>query len=263
MPDVAGILHDFKRDPSPLTIAARVTGPAASAFPDGPPKEEKKDAKADEKKDDNAASAEKKDEAQKEPPKDHIAKGNISVVVVADTDLLDDRFWIQSQDFFGQRVVVPVANNGDFVANAIEVLAGGTELVSLRSRGTSARPFEVVQDIQREAEQRYSAKERELQDHLKDVESKMKDIRVVKDQKGQGLVLTSEQAAAIDQFRGDMVRTRQQLRDVQLALRQDIDRLKSWLQFANIALVPILVGIVAIVLGIVRMRRRRRRYETA
>jgi ABC-type uncharacterized transport system involved in gliding motility auxiliary subunit len=266
MPDVTGILHDFKRDPSPLTLAARVTGPAASAFPDGPPKEEKKDAKADDKdkKGDEAKAEEKKaDEGQKEPPKDHIAKGNISVVVVADTDILDDRFWIQSQDFFGQRVVVPVANNGDFVANAIEVLAGGTELVSLRSRGTSARPFEVVQDIQREAEQRYSAKERELQDHLKDVESKMKDIRVVKDQKGQGLVLTSEQAAAIDQFRGDMVRTRQQLRDVQLALRQDIDRLKSWLQFANIALVPILVGIVAIVLGIGRRRRRRRRYETA
>jgi ABC-type uncharacterized transport system involved in gliding motility auxiliary subunit len=159
--------------------------------------------------------------------------------------------------------VVPVANNGDFVANAVEVLAGGTELVALRSRGTSARPFEVVQEIQRDAEQRYSAKEKELQDHLKDLEGKMKDIRVVKDQQGQGVVLTSEQAAALDQFRGDMVKTRQQLRDVQLALRQDIDRLKSWLQFANIALVPILVGVVAIVLGIVRMRRRRRRYETA
>jgi ABC-type uncharacterized transport system involved in gliding motility auxiliary subunit len=263
LPDVAGILRDFKRDPSPLTLAARITGPAASAFPDGPPKDEKKDAKADEKKGEDAKPEEKKAEEQQAPAKDHIAKGNISVVVVADTDLLDDRFWIQSQDFFGQRVVVPTANNGDFVANAVEVLAGGTELVSLRSRGTSARPFEVVQEIQRDAEQRYSAKEKELQDHLKDLEGKMKDIRVVKDQQGQGVVLTSEQAAALDQFRGDMVKTRQQLRDVQLALRQDIDRLKSWLQFANIALVPILVGIVAIVLGIVRMRRRRRRYETA
>jgi ABC-type uncharacterized transport system involved in gliding motility auxiliary subunit len=265
LPDVAGILRDFKRDPAPLTLAARVTGAAASAFPDGTPKDEKKDAKAEEKKGEDAKAEDKKAEDEKKgaPPKDHIAKGNISVVVVADTDLLDDRFWIQSQDFFGQRVVVPVANNGDFVANAVEVLAGGTELVALRSRGTSARPFEVVQEIQRDAEQRYSAKEKELQDHLKDLEGKMKDIRVVKDQQGQGVVLTSEQAAALDQFRGDMVKTRQQLRDVQLALRQDIDRLKSWLQFANIALVPILVGVVAIVLGIVRMRRRRRRYETA
>src|SRR5690606_37988564 len=142
-------------------------------------------------------------------------------------------------------------------------LAGGAELVSLRSRGTSTRPFEVVQEIRREAEQRYSAKEKELQDHLKELEDKMKDIRVVKDAQGQGVVLTSEQEAALEQFRADMVRTRQQLRDVQLALRQDIDRLEAWLQFVNIGLVPILVGIVAIVLGIVRMRRRSRRYETA
>jgi ABC-type uncharacterized transport system involved in gliding motility auxiliary subunit len=254
MPDVNGILRDFKRENRPLTLAARITGPATSAFPDGPPKEEKKD---------EAKPEENKAETKAEAPKDHLAKGNISVVVVADTDMLDDRFWIQSQDFFGQRVVTPIANNGDFVANAIEVLAGGTELVSLRSRGTSARPFEVVQEIQRNAEQRYSAKEKELQDHLKELDGKMKDIRVVKDQQGQNMVLTSEQAAALDQFRGEMLQTRQQLRDVQLALRQDIDRLKSWLQFANIGLVPILVGLVAIVLGTLRLRRRARRYQTA
>lgn len=263
LPDVVGILRDFKRDPSPLTLVARITGPAESAFPDGPPADEKKDAAAEDKKEGEADAAEKKEEAKKEPPPGHIAKGEVSVVVVADTDLLDDRFWIQSQDFFGQRVVVPVANNGDFVANAIEVLAGGAELVSLRSRGTSTRPFEVVQDIRREAEQRYSAKEKELQDRLKELEGKMKDIRVVKDAQGQGVVLTSEQEAALEQFRADMVRTRQQLRDVQLALRHDIDRLEAWLQFVNIGLVPILVGLVAIVLGVVRMRRRSRRYETA
>ena len=64
--------------------------------------------------------------------------------------MLDDRVWVQSQDFFGQRVVVPIANNGDFVANAVDVLAGGEDLIGLRSRGTAARPFEVVDRIQRE-----------------------------------------------------------------------------------------------------------------
>jgi ABC-type uncharacterized transport system involved in gliding motility auxiliary subunit len=169
--------------------------------------------------------------------------------------------WIQSQDFFGQRVVVPTANNGDFVANAVEVLAGGNDLISLRSRGTSARPFEVVQQIQRDADARYSAKEKELQDKLKDLETKMKDIRVVKDQQGGGTVqLTAQQAQDLDTFRGEMVQTRRQLREVQLALRQDIDRLKAVLEFVNIGLVPVIVGIVAIVLGILRLNRRKRRY---
>ena len=56
-----------------------------------------------------------------------------------------------------------------------------------------------------------------------------------------------------------MLRTRQQLREVQLALGQDINRLKTRLQFFNIALIPILVGIVAVVIGIVRLHRRKRR----
>jgi predicted lysophospholipase L1 biosynthesis ABC-type transport system permease subunit len=56
-----------------------------------------------------------------------------------------------------------------------------------------------------------------------------------------------------------MLQTRQQLRDVQLALNQEIDRLKARLQFINIALIPILVGIVAIIVGIARLHRRKRR----
>jgi hypothetical protein len=56
-----------------------------------------------------------------------------------------------------------------------------------------------------------------------------------------------------------MAQTRQQLREVQLKLNQDIRRLKSRLVFADVALIPILVGIVAIILGIVRLQRRKRR----
>ena len=97
----------------------------------------------------------------------------INVVVVADTDMLDDRFWAQSHDFFGQRVVVPIAGNGDFVANAVEVLAGGEDLVGLRSRGTSARPFEVVEQIQRAAQTRYSAEEQALEAKLKETQAKL------------------------------------------------------------------------------------------
>src|ERR1700720_2461219 len=97
----------------------------------------------------------------------------INIVVVADTDMLDDRFWLQKQEFFGQRLLVPTANNGDFVANAIEVLAGGDDLVGLRSRGTSVRPFEVVERIQQEAQARYSAEEHALQARLKDTQAKL------------------------------------------------------------------------------------------
>jgi hypothetical protein len=135
-------------------------------------------------------------------------------------------------------------------------LAGGNDLVDLRSRGTSARPFEVVDEIQRDATNRFSAKERELQDQLKATQAKIKDL---KDDKSGNVALTAEQSSAIDNFRTEMLRTRQQLRDVQLALRQDITQLKARLEVFNIALIPVLVGIAAVILGIVRIRRRKRR----
>ena len=145
----------------------------------------------------------------------------ISVVVVADTDLLDDRFWVQTQDFFGQRVAIPTANNGDLVANAVEVLAGGNDLVGLRSRGTSARPFEVVDRIERDAQERYSAEERSLQQKLKETEAKLADL-TGKDQANAATGLSPDQAKAIEEFRADTLQTRRQLRTVQAALRGDV-----------------------------------------
>jgi ABC-type uncharacterized transport system involved in gliding motility auxiliary subunit len=255
IPDVVGLLNQFKSEDHRLTLAARITGDVQTAFPDGPPKPpESKDPKPEEKTD--AAPA---DAAKPEPAKDPQvmqSKQPINVAVVADTDLLDDRLWVQSSDFFGQRVVIPVANNSDFVANAVEALAGGNDLITLRSRGTSARPFEVVQNIQREADGRFSAKQHELQDKLKATEAKIKDL---KSDKAGNVQLTSEQTATLDSFRSEMLQTRQQLRDVQLALNQEIDRLKARLQFINIALIPILVGIVAIIVGMMRLHRRKRR----
>lgn len=253
MPDVAGLLHDFKPDDKRLALAAHITGPAATAFPDGPPKPEAKPGETPPKDDKPAADAK---DAKPAEPQLKEATQPINVVVVADSDMLADRFWVQTSDFFGQSVAVPTANNADLVANALEVLAGGNDLISLRTRGTSARPFEVVQTLQRDADNRYSSQEKELQDKLKDTQAKIKDLQSDKSGK---IVLNAEQTSTLDNFRKEMVQTRQQLRDVQLRLNQNIRSLKSRLVFADVALIPILVGIVAIILGIVRLQRRKRR----
>jgi ABC-type uncharacterized transport system involved in gliding motility auxiliary subunit len=259
-PDVGGLLRDFQPVGKSLVLAAHVTGPAETAFPDGPPKDDKaKDAK----KDGDAKAADAKDAASAASavPEVKTAVKPINVVLVADTDILEDRFWVQSQDFFGQTVTIPTANNGDFVANAIDVLAGGDDLISLRSRGTSARPFELVNEIQRVADTRYQATEKELETKLKDTQDKIKGLQ---DQSGRnGVTPAAAQAQAIDNFRADMIGIRQQLRQVQLALRQDINRLQAWTEFFDIAFVPILVAIVAMIVGIIRLRRRARHADKA
>ncbi len=257
MPNVAALLDGFKSDHQKLTLAARITGPAQTAFPDGPPKPAKDD--KDEK--DKAKGDAKPATGPAAPPQVKTSVQPINLVVVADTDILDDRFWVQVQDFFGQRVAIPSAGNGDFVANAIDVLSGGTELMGLRTRGTSARPFDVVQELQRQADARSQAREKELQQQLKDTQAKIKELQGKEGPAG-NVALAAEQNRTLDNFRTQMLQIRSQLRQVQLDLRRDIDRLKAALEFFDIAFIPLLVGLAALTLGLVRMRRRRRRAES-
>lgn len=236
LPDVGELLAHFRPDDERYILAAHVTGMADTAFPNGPPK------------------------PGKGKPAAFLKRSvkPIDVVAVADTDMLDDRFWAETQDFFGRPEVVPNAGNGDFVANAIEVLAGGQDLVGLRSRGTSARPFVVVERIQRSADEQYAARQQELQQKLAAAQAKLRSL-TGGGNGGPPAALSPQESKTVAQFRADMVTTRRQLRAVQADLRRDISRLKTLLEFVDIALIPIVVAAAAIVLGALRARRRRRR----
>jgi ABC-type uncharacterized transport system involved in gliding motility auxiliary subunit len=249
VPDVAGLAASFKPDNKRYILAARVTGAAATAFPGGPPKPPKMPAGA-----------------AKPPPPAALqvkqAVRPIDIVVAADSDMLDDRFWVQTEDLFGHRLVVPIANNGAFVANAVDVLAGGEDLIGLRTRGTSQRPFEVVERLQRAAQERYSAEEHALQQKLKTAQDKLQSLTGGDSGKAPAN-LSPAQLTTVAQFRADLLQTRRRLRAVQAALRSDIRRLEAWIEFFDIALVPIIVAIVAIAVGIVRIKRRSRRAAEA
>lgn len=259
-PDPVALLAQFKPSNERYILAARVSGPVKTAFPDGPPPEDKKDADKDKPGAKPAAAAADPAPA---PPQIKESKEPINVIVIADTDMLEDRFWADTQDFFGQSVVIPTASNGDFIVNAIDNLLGSDELISLRTRGESARPFTLVQAIQKNAELQFREKERQLNDELKETQKKLAAL-----QGGQGgagaaaagdtghVILSKDQQEAIDQFRAQVVQIRRQLRDVQHELRRNIDDLALLLKFINIWLVPILVGVAAIIVGVVRMRRR-------
>jgi ABC-type uncharacterized transport system involved in gliding motility auxiliary subunit len=261
LPDVLALLGDFKSTDTRYVLAARVTGPADTAFPDGPPKDDKpKDDKAKDPGDDPAKPDAPKPAGDAAQVKS--AKQPIDVIVVADSDLLDDRFWVQVSQGAGQRVAVPTSNNGDFVLNALDSLTGTGDLIGLRSRGSAVRPFEVVDQMQRLAEDKYRTREKELKDKLQETETKLSDLRSQEDSSGKEQ-LTPDQQQAVDQFSATIIRTRTELRQVQLALRQDIDALKETLVLLNVALVPFCVAVVAVIVGIIREQRRKRRVRTA
>jgi ABC-type uncharacterized transport system involved in gliding motility auxiliary subunit len=189
--------------------------------------------------------------------------GPANLVVVADSDILADRFWVRVSDFFGQQTATPFADNGPFVANLVGTLAGGDALIGLRSRGDTNRPFTLVAEMQSDAEAQFRQTEQALQKHLEDVE---KQLRSLRSGSGEGggergraeAVITPEQRAAIDEARKDIVETRQRLRAVQLELNRGISRLETTFRVFDIALVPAVLAIVAIVIALVQRTRRAR-----
>ena len=219
------LLRDLEPTGERYTLVARIQGPARSAYPDGI-------------------------EGRKDGLKD---SASINVIAVADTDLLADRMWVQVQDFFGQRMPQPWADNGTFVVNALDNLSGTDALISVRSRGRFARPFVVVEELQRQAENRFREKEEALQQRLAATEAQLAELQ---GPNADGAIeLTAEQQAALQRYMQEKLRIRKELREVRYQLNADIDALGRLLKFFNIALVPLVLTLVVLLTCLWRRRR--------
>jgi ABC-type uncharacterized transport system involved in gliding motility auxiliary subunit len=244
MPDPAKVLAGFKVEGGPRVIAARVHGVLKSAFSGPPP----------------LAAGQKR--PANFPAYEAHTDGAANMVVVADSDILDDRFWVHMSDFFGQRTATPFSDNGPFVANLVGTLAGGDALIGLRARGDTNRPFTLVAAMQNRAEAKFRQTQQALQQHLDDVEKQLRTLRSGGMQSGDkaktDAVITPQQSAAIDAARRDVLQTRRKLRAVQLELNRDISTLEDEMRVFTIVLVPALLAALAIAMGIVQRRRRAR-----
>lgn len=242
-PQPAEILKEFAPRNRRHVIAARVSGEARSAFPDGPPKP------------DGGAGEDGKADA---PARPHLAEGEVNVIAVADTDFIADSAWLQVQELFGQELAVPTASNAGFVVNAADNLAGSSALIGLRGRGLSVRPFEAIERIQDAADEKYRAQERALAKELEDVNAKLRRLETSDRAEG-AAVLSPEQEKEIAEFRKRAFEIRRELRRVQLDLRRDIDRLEAGLKLVNIAAMPAAVAVFAVAVLLVRRNRKRER----
>ncbi len=180
--------------------------------------------------------------------------GGVNVIVIADSDMLYNSFWAQARNVVGQQVIVPISNNPDLLLNALGNLSGGEALSGLRGRGVEHRPFTLIDNIQRNAEAKFRQREKALQDKLVQTQNKLNDIQG-KVAKGQ-VILSDEDKQAFQNFRSEVVSIRQELRDVQRAMNEEIDRLEFWVQFINAAGVPLLIGLIGLLFGLSARRRR-------
>jgi len=234
--DPTSLRDGFKSTGVRYAIAARITGPVDSAYPNGPPGDQKPTAG---------------------PPVAHLAKSSTpaNIVVIADTDLLMDYLWVQTRELLGQRIAQAFANNGDLIANILDNLSGSSALISVRGRASFSRPFERIEALKRQADDRLRAKALELQSELQQTESKLTELQTKRNDQS-SMMLSPEQETELKRFTAEKTRVRKELRETERGLDVDINRLGSRLKAINIAIAPLLVAIAGVI--ILSLRRRRR-----
>ncbi|HKT29759.1 Gldg family protein [Dyella sp.] len=223
------LLDGYQPQNQNYVIAARLRGTFASAFP----------------------------EFAKRPG--HLAQSpaNAEVILVADTDLLTDRLWVEAQQsYFGQPMLSAFANNGDFISNMVDNLTGSSALLSIRGRSTSQRPFTRVQALRSAADRKFLQKERELQGELADTKRRLEELQPNKGTRDTST--SAEQKQEIEQFLQRQLAISKELRDVQHQLNAEIDALGTRLKVINIVVLPVLITLVGLMYGWRRTRRNRR-----
>jgi ABC-type uncharacterized transport system involved in gliding motility auxiliary subunit len=233
-PDPKALLKRYTPGSASLVLAARLGGKAKTAFPDGVPGEKKDDS----------------------PVPLAESAGDVAVVLVADCDLLSDSMWVRVDNFFGQQFARKISDNADFVMSALDNLMGSSDLLAIRARRDTNRPFKVVEEMRLNADKRTLSELEVLQAKADETEKRLRELQAQRDDKDKGIMLTPEQVAEIEKLRREQIETRRAIREAQRSLRADIERLGRHLKFINIALMPILVSLFALGVGLARRARR-------
>ncbi len=219
------------------TIAALIAGKFKSAFPAGEPAEEKKE--ADTKKDDKVGAA--VPSRPSSAPSLKESTNTSTLLIVADTDWLFDDYSVRKYNFFGQTAAEPFNDNLAFAANAVDFLAGSQDLVSIRGKGSSIRPFDVVRRMEVTAQKKYQEKLTGLEARLTSVQTKLSELQGKKGESNR-LVASPEMTKAIEDFQKQQASLRGERREIRRALREDIDALENRLLIVNLLASPLLVG---------------------
>ncbi|MDZ4761976.1 MAG: GldG family protein [Alphaproteobacteria bacterium] len=259
-PDASLMAIDFAAsDPGPRAVigaysslgsrqilAGRLSGRIETAFPEGPPQSAVPE--------DPLLAALARDEIAAAAPHIGASEQDAEIVMIADADMLDDGFYINPDG--GQ----PVADNGAFVLNALDNLAGDPALVALRSRAPASRPMTRVDDLRAVASERLYGEQAALEKRLADTEGRLAELETARNAAGAALgrrLATDErQDDEIAAFRTEVSEIRGRLRAIEREFRRDIDTLAGRLQLANVWLPPLFIAAAGLLVFAARNRRR-------
>lgn len=263
MEDARGLLLDLEVSGERYTLGGRLQGTVTTAF-ESPPEggdDAEADASTDKPLEEQIADANQKaKENDAKSEETQLQSGLLNLMVFGDADMLSDQLWVQVQNFLGTPILREFADNGALFANSVELMAGNAALVDIRSRGEFLRPFTVIDDLRRDAEDAFRLEEERLLVELDAAEQKLNELQAQKmDEQGGAVDLTAEQLQTLKDFQAEKIMIRKKLRDVRLKLNEDIDRLDFRIKLINVLIMPLMLTLVFVGITVVR----RRKYNAA
>ena len=217
--DPSTLFNNYKADNKNYTIAGRVSGKIATAFPDGI----------------EGIEVSSVINSNNEP----------KIMLFADVDVLFDQMWVRSQNFFGRNVFSAFADNGNLITNLMDNMAGSPDLINIRGRKNSARPFTKVIELQKASDKKFREQENVLKQRLRETEEKLNKIQREKGQQDR-LIMSQEQEQELQKFQSEKLEVRKKLREVRRSLDKDIKDLGSNLKIINIGFIPLLISLLGI-----------------
>ena len=208
-------------------LAARLSGTFKTAFPKGP---------------DGTNDVSKA-----------LAEGQGVVMLFGDSDFLADDFCVRMMKTPFGSIPQLLNDNLTLFSNVIEQFAGREELIGVRSRGTTDRPFTVVNELEAKAMQKWQRKAADFEAELQMTQQRLAALQ--KQKSGdERYILSAEQQDEIVRLRKAQADTRKQLKNVRKELTGEIDSLGLFLKTVNIGLMPALVVLLGLVRGLARKR---------
>ena len=243
--DGPSLMQKFTDGTEPMTMGYLITGRLKSSFPDGI----KVDSESPDPNDPNeTVTTTRQVTGLKEAGED------CAVIVFSDVDFISDNIAYQNS-FFGK---VVVGDNASLILNAIDDLSGSSDLVSIRSRGNFKRPFTVVDEIERKAEAETAEEVEKINLQISIFQGELQSIQATA-KEGQEEVLGSSIVKKKQEVELKIHQAQRQLRQVNMTRREKIEHLGNQLRQANMLAAPMVILIIAIVLGI-RSGMRKRHY---
>lgn len=231
------VLGLYSSRSEPFTLAARISGVLPSAFPSGPPARSN---------DDPVEASLDQIAGNAAGPHRTLSAVPAEVIILADTDMLDDAFYVDPRSSTAR------GDNATFILNALDNLTGGSELLNLRSRTSNLRPMTRVEDMRAAAQDEFLDEQAKLEGRLAQSQGRLEELQNVGATGGffSGDIeadLTLEERAELSELRQSVVQTRERLRIIERDFRRDIDQLEGTLRLINIwggPLIVLLIGLL-------------------